>query len=127
MDETKAIQEKISFIKIYDPDGAARLERLLSKRETLKQGNLYCERFTDRQFSLVFIPLLDAAIERAKILELLARGEDTVPGLSERLNVDKDKVFKVIRELMRKNLVGITGHSERHAVFKIKTQPGIQH
>jgi len=26
MDETKAIQEKINFIKIYDLEGAARLE-----------------------------------------------------------------------------------------------------
>ena len=66
------VTEKISFIKTFDPDGAARLERLLGKEETLTTtGNIYRERFTGRQFSLVFDPLLDAVFE-----EHVAGGQD---------------------------------------------------
>ena len=55
--------EKIDFIKTFDPDGAARLERLLGKEETLKTtGNVYKEQFTGRQFSLVFDPLIDSRL-----------------------------------------------------------------
>ena len=57
------ITEKIAFIKTQDPDGAARLERLMGKKENLHKGNVYNERFTERQFSLVFTPLLDATFE----------------------------------------------------------------
>ena len=40
--ETMDVTEKIAFIKTFDPDGAARLERLLGKEETLKTtGNVY--------------------------------------------------------------------------------------
>jgi hypothetical protein len=112
--------KKIDFIRLYDPDGAVRLERLLAKKDVLKRGNVYGERFTDRQFSIVFAPLLDTVYERARILEMLANGEDTVYGLSEKLNTGRDKIFAGIRELMRKNLVEISRHTERHAVFKRK-------
>lgn len=114
------VTEKISFIRAYDPDGAARLERLIGKKDALKEGNVYGERFTDRQFSLVFNPLLDTTFERARILEVLSQNAGTVPGLSEKLGIGKDRVFNHIKEMMRKNLVEITGREERNVVFRRK-------
>jgi len=120
MDELKEVTEKISFIRAYDPDGAARLERLIGKKDTLKEGNVYGERFTGRQFSLVFNPLLDTAFERARILEVLSQNAGTVPSLSEKLGIEKGMVFVHIKEMMRKNLIEIAGHEERNAVFRRK-------
>lgn len=120
MNGTKEITDKITFIGTHDPDGAARLERLLGKKDALKEGNVYGEKFTDRQFSLVFTPLIDAAFERAQILEALSQGGDTIPGLSEKLNTGKDKVFTHIREMMRKNLVEIAGYDGRDPQFRRK-------
>jgi hypothetical protein len=110
--------DKINFIRAHDPDGAARLERLLAKKETLQDRNIYGDKFTGRQFSLVFTPLMDTAFERAQILEALSKGDDTVHGLSEKLGFPKDRVFTHIKELMRKNLVEIAGHKERDALFR---------
>ena len=112
--------EKITYIKHFDPDGAARLERLTGKKDNLRNGNVYGERFTERQFSLVFVPLLDATFERARVLEQLTKGDDTVIGLAGKLGMGKEKVFTYIKELMRKNLVEIAGHAERDAIFKRK-------
>ena len=120
MDELSEITEKITFIRLHDPDDAARLERLLGKKDALKGGNVYGEKFTGRQFSLVFTPLIDAAFERAQLLEALSQSGDTIPGLSEKLNIGKDKVFTHIKEMMRKNLVEIAGHDERDAIFRRK-------
>jgi hypothetical protein len=113
--------EKISFIRTFDPDGAARLERLLGKEETLKTtGNVYKEQFTGRQFSLVFDPLLDAVFERARVLEVLSKGNDTIPGIATKLGIEKDKVFTHIKDVMRKNLIEIASHESGDALFKKK-------
>jgi hypothetical protein len=115
------VTEKISFIKTFDPDGAARLERLLGKEETLKTtGNIYRERFTERQFSLVFDPLVDSVFERARVLEVLSKGNDTIPGVAAKLGVEKDKIFAQIKDLMRKNLIEIASHEGRDALFRKK-------
>jgi len=111
--------EKLQFIKMYDPDAAARLERLLGKKDNLKEGNAYGERFTERQFQLVVLPLLDILHQRARILEALNQGTNTIPVISERLGIDKDIVFDHLKELMRKTLVEIKGHRERHAIFSV--------
>lgn len=120
METMTVVTEKITFIRTHDPEGAARLERLTGKKDALKEGNVYGERFTDRQFSLVFNPLLDTAFERARILEALSQDADTIPGLSGKLGIEKDRVFTHIKEIMRKNLIEITGHEERNAVFRRK-------
>ena len=115
------VAEKITFIKTFDPDGAARLERLLGKEETLKTtGNVYKERFTGRQFSLVFDPLIDSVFERARVLEVLSKGNDTIPGIATKLGVGKDRVFNHTKDLMRKNLIEIASHEERDALFRKK-------
>jgi hypothetical protein len=115
------VTEKIDFIKTFDPDGAARLERLLGKEETLKTtGNIYKERFTGRQFSLVFDPLIDAVFERARVLEVLSKGNDTIPGIATKLCIGKDKVFNHTKDLMRKNLIEIASHEGRDAQFRKK-------
>jgi hypothetical protein len=115
------VTEKITFIKTFDPDGAARLERLLGKEETLKTtGNIYRERFTGRQFSLVFNPLIDTVFERARVLETLSKGNDTIPGIAVKLDMGKDRVFTHIKDLMRKNLIEIASHEGRDALFRKK-------
>jgi len=114
------ITEKLEFIRTYDPDSAERLERFLGKKDTLKEGNVYGEKFTDRQFFLVFEPLLNASLERARILEVLSEKEDTISGLSEKLKIGQDITFKHIKELLKKNLIEIAGHKERDAIFRKK-------
>ena len=114
------VTEKINFIRTFDPDGAARLERLIGKKENLTDKNVYGERFTDREFSLVFTPLLEAAYDRACILEVLSGTDETIPAISVKLNMDKQKVFGCMKELLRKNLVEITHHEGRDALFKRK-------
>jgi hypothetical protein len=114
------ITEKIAFIKTQDPDGAARLERLMGKKENLHKGNVYNERFTERQFSLVFTPLLEATFERARILEILSKGDDTIPAISLKLGLGKERVFVCMKDLMRKNLVEIAHHQEQDATFRKK-------
>ena len=121
MNEQTEISGKIDFIRTYDPEGAARLERLLGKKDALKEGNVYKEKFTDRQFSLVFTPLLDASLERARVLEALSKSEDTVYGLADKLKIGTEQVFTHIKELMRKNLVEIAGHKDRDAIFRRKS------
>ena len=59
------------FIKSIDPEGGERLKRLLERKSLLLDRNVYGERFTERQFDLVFDPLLASAYEKAQILELL--------------------------------------------------------
>ena len=114
------IVEKLEFIKRYDPDSAARLERFLGKKDALKESNVYGEKFTDRQFFLVFEPLLNASLERTRILEVLSEKEDTISGLSEKLKIGQDITFKHIKELLKKNQIEIAGHEERDAVFRRK-------
>jgi len=115
------LTEKLEFIKTHDPEGGERLMRLLSRKSALQEGNNYGERFTDRQFSLVFAPLLETSFERATILEKLAEKEDTVSGLAENLDVPKERVFTHIKELIRKNLVEIAGHEDRDPIFRRRT------
>jgi hypothetical protein len=115
------VAEKLTFIKTFDPDDAARLERLLGKEETLKTtGNVYKERFTGRQFSLVFDPLIDAVFERARVLEVLSKGNDTIPDIAAKLGIGKDRVFNHTKDLMRKNLIEIASHGSGDALFRKK-------
>ncbi|MCX5803198.1 MAG: hypothetical protein NTU69_06660 [Proteobacteria bacterium] len=114
------IVEKLEFIRTYDPDSAERLNKLLGKKDALKEGNVYGEKFTDRQFFLVFEPLLNASLERARILEVLSEKEDTISGLSEKLKIGQDITFKHIKELLKKNQIEIAGHKERDAIFRKK-------
>ncbi|MCX8111313.1 MAG: transcriptional regulator [Syntrophorhabdaceae bacterium] len=114
------ITDKLNFIKIYDPDGAARIERLLSKKDRLIGGNVYGERFTERQFYLVFNPLLEAALERARILKTLAEGEKTVIHISTALHLEMSIVFNHIKELIRRNLIEIKGYDDRDPVYCLR-------
>ncbi|MDD5243775.1 MAG: hypothetical protein PHU49_07130 [Syntrophorhabdaceae bacterium] len=114
------VVEKLDFIGTHDPEGVERLKRLLDRKDTLSAGNVYGERFTDRQFFLVFTPLLDAAFERAKLLEALPEQGETIPVLSERLGMGKERIFNHLKELIRKNLVEMAGHRDRDAIFRRK-------
>ncbi|MBA4416389.1 MAG: hypothetical protein C0392_00535 [Syntrophus sp. (in: bacteria)] len=112
--------EKLEYIRNYDPAGAEKLKRLLDRKDALKTGNVYGERFTDRQFSLVFEPLLRMSFEKARILEALLSWEETIWGLSERLGLKEDVVFRHLKDMMKGNLVEIAGHRERDALFRRK-------
>ncbi|MGD0230701.1 MAG: ArsR family transcriptional regulator [Syntrophorhabdales bacterium] len=111
-------QEALDYIKAQDPDGGERLKRLLDRRSLLLDRNVYGERFTERQFGLVFDPLVRAAYERAQILELLTQKEETVPSLATQLSLERARVFDHMKDLLKKNLVEIAGFDERHPVFK---------
>jgi len=113
------IEEKLKFIGIYDPEGAERLKRLLDRKDVLKEGNVYKEKFTERQFSLIFMRLLNSTFERARVLEALYV-EETIPVLSERLAMREDTIFLHCKELMRKNLIEASGVRGRDPIFKRK-------
>ncbi len=112
------VVDKLTFIGTHDPEGAERLKRLLDRKDTLNTGNVYGERFTDRQFSLVFEPLLAAAFERARILEALPEQGEIIPALSTRLGMGQKKIFDHLKELVRKNIVEMAGHRDRDAIFR---------
>jgi DNA-binding MarR family transcriptional regulator len=111
-------EEKLQYIKSVDPEGSERLKRLLDRKSFLLDRNVYGERFTERQFSLVFDPLLTSAYEKAQILELLAQSDSTVPALAGRLSMDTARVFDHLKDLLKKNLVEIASYQERHPVFR---------
>jgi hypothetical protein len=113
--------EKLDFIRRYDPESAEKLKRLLDRKAALREGNVYGEKFTDRQFSLVFDPLLDTSFHKARIMESLAGGEeDTIKGLSQKLGQREDITFGHIKDLMKRNQVEISGHEGRNALFRKK-------
>jgi len=114
------MEEKLQFVKSIDPEGGDRLSRLLERKSLLLDRNVYGERFTGRQFSLVFDPLLASAFEKAQILELLGEGDGTVEWLACRLDLDKARVFGHLKDLLKKNMVEIAGFEERHPVFRKK-------
>jgi hypothetical protein len=112
------IEEKLDYVKNHYPEGAEKLTRLLGKKDALKTGNVYGERMTDRQFSLVFGPLLEAAFERARILEVLAERDGTIKALSERTGMKPDQVFSHMKDLLKRNMIEIGGHEDRDAIFR---------
>lgn len=111
-------EEKLQYIESVDPEGSERLKRLLDRRSFLLDRNVYGERFTERQFNLVFDPLLASAYEKAQILELLVRNDSTVPALAGSLSMDTARVFDHLKDLLKKNLVEIASYQERHPVFR---------
>jgi DNA-binding MarR family transcriptional regulator len=113
-------EEKLQFIKSIDPEGGDRLLRLLERKSLLLDKNVYGERFTERQFELVFDPLLTSAYEKAQIMELLGEKEGTVERLAGQLTMDKARVFGHLKDLLKKNMVEIAGFEERHPVFRKK-------
>ncbi len=112
------MEEKLQYIKSVDPEGSDRLRRLLDRRSFLLDRNVYGERFTERQFNLVFDPLLASAYEKAQILEHLGTGDSTVAALADALSMDKARVFDHLKDLLKKNMVEIVTFQERHPVFR---------
>ena len=112
------VEEKLDYIKIHYPEGAEKLTRLLSKKDALKAGNVYGEKLTDRQFALVFDPLLEAAFERARILEVLSGDDSTIRDLSESTGIKTQQVFNHMKDLLKSNMIEIGEHEGRDAVFR---------
>ena len=112
--------EMLAYIRTHDPEGAEKLEKLREKANVLAGGNAYGERFTSRQFSLVFDPLLTRALERSQILEHLAEVAASVPTLAQSLKIATPIVFDHVKELIRRDLVEIAGYDERDAVYRRK-------
>ena len=54
------------------------MKRLLDRKSFLLEKNVYGETFTERQFNLVFDPLLSSGYDRAQILKALGR-EEMIP------------------------------------------------
>ncbi|OPY02003.1 MAG: hypothetical protein A4E60_01319 [Syntrophorhabdus sp. PtaB.Bin047] len=110
----------LEYVRLHDPDGAERLERLLKRKDVLLTGNSYGERMTERQFSLVFEPLLTRAVERSRILENLAVEAASVPELARKLGITPGVVFSHIKELSRRDLVEISRYEDRNALYRRK-------
>jgi DNA-binding MarR family transcriptional regulator len=112
------LEETLEFIKANDPEGMDKLKRLLDRKPYLLEKNVYGETFTERQFNLVFDPLLRSGFDRARILEALFEKNDTVPGLAEKLSLEQSRTFDYIKDLLKRNLVEIAGFEERHPVYR---------
>lgn len=119
-DDDARRRSMIDYVRTQDPDGAERIERLLKRKEALMAGNVYGESFTARQFSLVFDPLLQRAVERARILEGLDRGEASIQELARDLGLVPGTVFEHIKELMRRDNIEIAGYRDRDALYRRK-------
>jgi hypothetical protein len=114
------LEDRLNYIAAQDPASMERLKRLLDRKSFLLDRNIYGERFTERQFSLVFDPLIQAAYDRARLLEALSEGDSTVPALSERLTMEAFQVFDYMKELLKSNQVEVAGFEERNPIFKKK-------
>jgi len=112
------LEERLAFIKAYVPEGMDKLKRLLERKSYLMDKNVYGETFTERQFNLVFDPLLRSGYDRARILEALSQKNDTVPALAEKLSLEQSRTFDYIKDLLKRNLVDIVGFEERHPVYR---------
>ena len=112
------LEETLEFIKANDPEGMDKLKRLLDRKPYLLEKNVYGETFTERQFNLVFDPLLRSGFDRARILKALSEKNDTVPGLAEKLSLEQSRTFDYIKDLLKRNLVEIAGFEERHPVYR---------
>jgi hypothetical protein len=112
------IEEKLQFIGTVDPEGSDRLKRLLDRKSLLVDRNIYGEKFTNRQFSLVFDPLLKSAYEKSQILEILVNGNSPIAPIAAALSMDKADVFDHLKDLMKKNLVEIATFEDRNPVFR---------
>ena len=112
----------LEYVRRHDPDGAEKLERLLKRKDVLMAGNSYGERMTERQFSLVFEPLLARAVERSRILENLGTETASVPELARRLGIAPGAVFDHLKELSRRDVVEISGYEDRDALYRRKCQ-----
>jgi DNA-binding MarR family transcriptional regulator len=110
----------LEYVRRHDPDGAEKLERLLKRKDVLATGNSYGERMTERQFSLVFDPLLTRAVERSRILESLGTETASISDLAQRLGMTARIVFDHIKELSRRDLVEISGYADRQALYRRK-------
>lgn len=110
----------LEYVRRHDPDGAEKLERLLKRKDVLRTGNSYGERMTERQFSLVFDPLLTCAVERSQILEGLGTKAASISDLARRLGMTARIVFDHLKELSRRDLVEISGYADRHALYRRK-------
>jgi len=106
-------QRMLALVKAEDPDGSGRKGELMT-------GNTYGECFTERQFSLVFDPLLERAVERSRILENLRRRTASVPALAADLGIEAQVVFEHMKELARRDLVEIAGYESRDALYRRK-------
>lgn len=111
-------EERLDFIKAHDPEGMDKLKRLLERKSYLMDKNVYGERFTERQFNLVFDPLLNSGYDRARILEVLSQKDDTVPSLARTLSLEQSRIFDYMKDLLKRNLVEIVGFEERHPVYR---------
>ena len=112
------VAETLEFIKANDPEGMDKLKRLLDRKPYLLEKNVYGETFTERQFNLVFDPLLRSVFDRARILKALSEKNDTVPGLAEKLSLEQSRTFDYIKDMLKRNLVEIAGFEERHPVYR---------
>jgi hypothetical protein len=110
--------ERLAFIEEHHQDGMVRLKRLFDRKGFLMDENAYGERFTERQFDLVFQPLLDAAFIGAQILAGLSGEGKTVGRLAKELSLTNEAVFDHLKELLRKNMVEIHGSENRHPIFR---------
>ncbi len=110
----------LEYVRRHDPDGAEKLERLLKRKDVLTTGNSYGERMTERQFSLVFDPLLTRAVERSQILESLGTETASIAELARRLGMTARIVFDHLKELSRRDLVEISGYDDRNALYRRK-------
>lgn len=117
-DTEMELEERLEFIKAHDPEGMDKLKRLLDRKSYLMDKNVYGETFTERQFDLVFGPLLHSGYDRAQILKALSEKDDTVPGLAEKLSLEQSRTFDYIKDLLKRNLVEIVGFEERHPVYR---------
>ncbi|HUJ89886.1 MAG TPA: hypothetical protein VLX12_06820 [Syntrophorhabdales bacterium] len=112
------LEERLEFIKAHDPEGMDKLKRLLDRKTYLMDKNVYGETFTERQFNLVFDPLLRSGYDRARILEALSQKDDTVPRLAQALSLEHSRTFDYMKDLLKRNLIEIVGFEERHPVYR---------
>jgi len=86
------------------------------KRELTEDQNIYGEKFTDRQYDLVFKPAIKEEYARARVLDMIE--DHKIGEIAEELRIDTKRVVRLIGSLRREGKVTLDHMEEGVPVFK---------
>ena len=108
----ETVENKIAFIEKWDPFSAKKIRALLEKKPALvNEGNVYGEKYTNRQFQLSLDQILRREMTRSQLCEYLSEQEKPVRMIAKDLDIPPDAILRHIVELRRRGLV-VVDHIE---------------
>jgi len=108
---------QLAEIRTADPELADKLAMLVEKRDALcTKGNVYGERYSERQIELSMGHVMETEVLRARILNSLKGAPKSVPDLAQRLGLESSVVLTHLVELRRRNRI-VQHHIEERTPY----------